>query len=188
MSEFIDDPDFDEVPPALGTEFDASFKVNIPTQDQIVSEVARQIIQRMDYKTKNDMERMVSARIQEGVDAMIAESCGEALKAIMTRPMQPTDSFGNPLGAPTTLEGFIAARAATWANETTESNGTPKQKDNYNTVHPRINWLLGQIVHRELKIAVETETKGIVAKLKANATRMIAEQIAEKISDLIIKD
>lgn len=185
----MDDRDFDEVAPASGQQaFDASFRVKLPSQEQLVSEVSRQIIDNARYSLNKDFGDLVKEGIRRNVDEQISKLAEAAIGEILAKPMQPTDAFGNKVGEPTTLQGFICARVAAWAQEITDSNGNPTKKDAYNSAAPRIDWLLGKMVHGELKNAVDLEARKIIGTLKAGATNVIAKQIADRISGLIIKD
>jgi hypothetical protein len=113
----------------------------------------------------------------------------EAIDAVLAKPMQPTDGFGTPVGEPTTLQGMIVHQVATWSTQLVDSEGRVGKNDNYGSpkFHPRIDWALGKIVHGDLKKQVDAEVVKIVGTLRESATALIAKQVAEKISGLVIK-
>ena len=165
-------------------------KMNIPTPtiEQVTGQVARQILERTGYDRRGNFEQLVADSIESLVDAKLARIADEAIAAILEKPLQPTDGYGNPVGAKTTLQAIITRRVESWANENVDHEGRTVTRDSFHSQKAsRLEWLLGRIIGGDLQTAVRAETDKIVATLKAGATNAIAKQIAEKISGLVIK-
>lgn len=185
-----DDREIFDVPPSEPAgHAPVKFNVPIPTVEQIIGEVARQLIQLEGYRTKTDIFKAAQAAIIDKINETVAEKVGQVIEEILTKPMQPTDGFGNPIGEPTSLQGFIAAKVKHWSAELVDREGRPTKHDHYNSnsVAPRINWELGKIVNGELKKQVDAEVSKIVATLRDSATQIIAKQIADKVAGLVLK-
>lgn len=181
-------PEMQEIPPGSPQgSFPVNFNLPIPTSEQIAGEVARQITR--PYDSRGFLEKIASGALQDRIAEIIHERVTPLINEILDRPMQPTDGFGNPVGEPTTLQGFVAARVNAWANDLVDREGRIAKPERYgaSNVQPRITWELAELVNSGLKKAVDVEVKNIVSQLKADATKVIAVQIAEKISGLVIK-
>lgn len=185
-----DDREIFDIPPdEPAGHVPVKFSLPIPAAEQIVGEVARQLIQSQGYQTKNDIMKAVRISVVETIDRMVGELVGPIIADLLAKPMQPTDGFGNPIGEPTSLAGFLAAEVKHWATEIVDSSGKPTKPDSYNrtSTAPRINWELGKIVHGELKKEVDAEVAKIIATLKGSATQSIAKQIADKVAGMVLK-
>jgi len=189
MNDYEDDRELTEVPPdePAGT-VKVAFNVPVPRIEQVAGEISRQILA-AEYKSRDALMKAVRGSLDEAVDKIIAAKVVPLIEEWLTKPLRPTDAFGNPVGEPTTLQGVLAQRVTEWCHDVVDANGKPTKSDGYNSsrIAPRLNWMLGQIVHGELQKLVDVEVKRIVGELKTNATLTIAKQIAEKISSLVLK-
>lgn len=165
------------------------FNVPIPTSEQISGEIARQILAANYGRSSQDLVAHARKALDELISNTVAGKAASVIETMLAQPMRPTDAFGNPIGEPTTLRGALARRVTDWCNDVVDSEGKPTKGDGYNSsrIAPRINWLLGRIVHGELQKLVDAEVKRIIEQLKASATQKIAVQIAEQVSKLVLK-
>ena len=165
----------------------AEVTITVPSQEIVAREIARQIIESRNYSDRSKMDLMVCERFAELLDQKIEAVATPIILEAMTRPMQPTDQWGNPVGEPTTLAGVISKRIGDWVSDNVDREGKPAKLNHYNSsdVRPRGEYLIRNIVNNELKVAVDKEVSKIVAGLKAKATSGIAASVAEKISSLI---
>src|SRR5690606_17583583 len=122
------------------------------------------------------------------IGEIVSEKAHGIIEELLSKPMQPTDGFGNPIGQPTNLQGVLAQHVANWASTTVDREGRVVKNDGYfQSGSPRIEWALGQIVNGELKKQVEAEVKRITGVLREAATNNIAKQIGEQVSKLVLK-
>lgn len=167
------------------------FNVPMPSVEQVTGEIARQILAAQDYNSKKAIDNAVHIAVTELIAKKVDAAAGAMIDAVMSKPIQPTDNFGNPVGDPVTLEGIMAKKVSEWATQLTDSEGKvfTGSPDYYskNKYHPRINWMLGQCVNGEMKKLVTEEVKKITATLKASATQNIAKQIADQVAALVMK-
>lgn len=119
---------------------------------------------------------------------MIAVRAREVIAELLGKPLQPTDSYGNPKGAPTTLQAILTAQIESWATTPVNREGRPSTEHHCGSKPvPRLDWMLGEIVSDKMRHEMAEETKKIASQLKDGATKVIAKQIADKISGLVLK-
>jgi hypothetical protein len=189
MDDNEDQRELSEIPPDEPMDkVRVNFDLPIPDVEQVVGEIARQVLAG-NYAAKNDLMKRAREALDDTINRVVAEKVESVILTMLEKPIQPTDAFGNPIGEPTTLQGALARRVTDWASDITDSDGKPTKSDGYNNslVAPRMNWMLGKIVNGELKRLVDVEVNRIIGELKASATKNIANQIAEKISSLVLK-
>lgn len=191
MNEHFDDErGLDEIPPGEPAgRARVTFDVPMPTVEQVTGEIARQLISARGYSSKRDIFTQLAASMENTINAIVSAKATTVIEEILAKPMQPTDAFGNLAGEPTSLQGFLTHRVTLWATEVVDQNGNVGKPDHYNRDRyaPRINYCLAQIAGGELRKQVDAEVTKIVSKLKADATGVIAKQIADKISGTVFK-
>lgn len=185
-----DERELDEIPPGEPAgKARVTFDVPMPTIEQVTGEIARQLIASQGYQSKAAIFAAVQTSLEETINTIVTAKATAVIEELLAKPMQPTDAFGNPAGEPTSLQGFLAHRVSVWATEAVDHQGCVGKPDHYSRDRyaPRINYLLGQIAGGELRKQVDAEVAKIVSKLKADATAVIAKQIADKISGAVFK-
>lgn len=172
-------------------EFDKNIEVKInipiPSEDIVADYIARDVL--YNYQSAEKLRKIAEKSITNSVDRLVTEKVGPILEYILSQPIQPTDNFGNAVGDPTTLQGVLSARVNAWCNDIVDSEGNPARKSDYPSKREvsRIAWMLGKIVHGELKKETDREVNRIIGDLKAQSTEFVAKLVAEKITGLVIK-
>lgn len=181
-------PEMDEIPPSdpIGS-VPISFNVPVPTIEQVCGHVARQVLESAGYRQLEQWQARMEDAIQVEVDRQIAAHATAAIEAALHFPLQPTDGFGRPIGDKTDIATVINSRVSEWVTDSVDSQGRVKQPTHYDKTTSRLEWLLGQIIDRQMMAAVDKEVKNIVAKLKGDAVGIIAKQIAERVAGTVLK-
>jgi hypothetical protein len=164
-----------------------TFDVPIPTVEQVAGEIARQVMQSESYQSRNGLRDMAAELLRDLISRIVDDKATSIIEELLTKPLQPTDGFGNPVGEPVSLQAVLAQHIAQWASTPVDRHGKPTKNDNYNQTAPRIDWTLGAIVNDRLKKDIDAEVAKIVGTLKTAATNNIAKQIAEKVSGMVLK-
>lgn len=185
-----DERELSEIPTGepMGT-VPVTITIPIPHVEQIVGEMARQLISQHSIDRRRQIEKAAMATLESTIDRMIRERAEPVIAEMLAKPLQPTDNYGNPTGEPTSLQALLAQRVTEWSSDIVDGEGKPFKKEAYSskTGATRMAWMLGAVVHGELKKAVDTEVAKIVAQLKGDATTLIARQVAEKIAGTVLK-
>jgi len=189
MNPYEEDRELEDIPvDEPTTSVPVTFNLPMPRVEQVTAEIARQFVAGAGYSARSDYHQHVLEKIDDLIATKLSVRLDAVINEILAKPMQPRDPFGNPVGEPRTLEGFIAHYVTNYANELVDRDGKTKTKDSYGTQYaPRIDWALGKIVHGELKKQIDDEVSKIVSTLRAGATNLIAKQIAERINGLVLK-
>ena len=188
MSMYYDqEPTVDDLIDQTAKEIKAEVTISVPSQEIVAREIARQIIEARFYSDRSKIDALVRDRFDELLNQQIDAIANPIISAALTKPMQPTDQWGNPIGEPTTLAGVISKRVGDWVNDHVDREGKPSKLTHYNSgdVRSRGEYLIRNIINSELKVAVDKEVSKIVSDLKSKATSGIAASVAEKISSLI---
>lgn len=166
--------------------FDVKLTIPVPSIEQVGDQMASQMLAMLSHSERTAIQQKARSVMDAVVTRMVTEKATPIIEDLLTKPIQPTDNFGQPCGEPTSLQGVLARRITDWCDDTVDSDGKPKKKDHYNSVATRMSWALGQIVNNELKVAVAKEVKDITDRLRAAATANIAKQIGEQVSKLVL--
>lgn len=180
----------DAPPSAPAGSAPVTFEIPIPTIEQVAGEIARQIIaSHIGYDKQRLVQNLLDEAMVKAVNSAIEKKIAPLIDQLLEKPMRPTDTFGNPVGEPTSLSAFITQRVQGWADDMVDKDGKSGKSDHYNRERyvPRINWLVADVVNRELKSAIDTQVQTIIREIKARGEKQIASQVAERISSLIIR-
>lgn len=190
MQEFDheDDRELMDVPPdEPAGSFPVTFQAPVPRIEQIAGEVARQLLSGERYGSRDGLAQAVRERLDFIIDEVVTEKAKAAVEELLTKPIRPTDAFGNPIGEPTTLHGALGQRILAWVDDPVDGEGKVRKGDSWNKSTSRMEWLVAQVVSRELQNQISTEVTKITKDLKAAATAGIAKQIADRLAGMIIK-
>lgn len=184
-----DEHDLVDIPPDEPQgHYAVKVNVPVPTIEQVTAEIARQIIATQPYGTSREILTAARAKLDETIGEAIKTRALPVIEELMSKPLQPTDAFGNPVGEPTSLQGLIAQRVTAWCTDPVDSSGALCKQSVYgNKPITRMAWMLSQIIGSELRGAIDAEVKRMTAELKGSAAQAIAHQIAEKITGMVLK-
>jgi hypothetical protein len=194
-SEMEDERELDETPPSEPAgSIKVAFDVPVPRVEQIAGQIARQIIEGHNYsrqKISSELWQAVERSLHEQIDAIVATKVGPIIEAILSKPLQPTDGFGNPLGEPTTLTEVVAKRLEGWAQDPVDDRGqvVSARSDSWNRqqAKPRIEALIKSVIDRHMAEHLSRHVEQLRTQLKAGAEKTIAEAIARRLAGFLDK-
>lgn len=162
-------------------------EVPTPTLDQVANRMAMQLLAGERYSSERPPLRALA---EQKLDALISEKIEARATAIvedlLTKPIQRTDTFGQPTGEPVSLHAILAKEIEGWCAASVDSSGR-EGRDSYGTRTTRLEWLVKQVASSDLQQAVTKEVDRIKAELKSAATGAIAKQIAERVAGMVLK-
>lgn len=162
----------------------AQIEVPVPSADDIAEHAARALL-RGRYSDTADIKARAEKYLNAMIEKIVEEKARPMIEGLLAEPLQPTDGFGNPVGEKTTLHGLLAHHVTQWATVPVKADGRASKGSAYEKVAPRIDWMVGQIVSRDMKSAVDSEVKRLSDRMKGDAAKIIAQQIAGKIAATI---
>src|SRR5690606_34916018 len=132
MMDESDDRESDEAPPdePMGS-LPVSFNVPVPTIERIIGQIARQILRENYGKDRRAIEEHARKALDNLIGEIVSEKAHGIIEELLSKPMQPTDGFGNPIGQPTNLQGVLAQHVANWASTTVDREGRVVKNDGY---------------------------------------------------------
>jgi hypothetical protein len=166
-----------------------TFDVPIPTIEQVAGCIARQVMDSAGYRFRDEMQKIVREKLDEIVIVELGARVRPMVSALLDKPLQPTNGFGEPIGEPTSLQGLLAKQVEMWADEPVDEKGHAAKNDTWNRdkAMPRMSRLIAEVVRSNLAGHVDTEVKRIAAELKKAATDGVAKRIAETVAGMVLK-
>jgi len=171
---------------AGGTE--VRLKIEPPTTDEIADALARRLF--ADYSASKSIREMAAARFDALICDAVEDAAKEAIADAMGAPRQPTDEFGNPVGAPRTFAQMIGEQVKAWQDQTVDPHtGQPKAKSGYSSdnVITRAQWHVRQVGAHEFEKAAKEAVMQVRADAKAKIDQTIKASVASAIASLAAK-
>lgn len=144
----------------------------------------REIADRLADKVSRDMEKRITAHVEETLVAKLTKQVDDVIDELVTKgmqaTMQPSDQFSNPKGEPITLTDFVAEKASGYLEETVDLEGKPAQRSAYGkTVQPRLSYILQGVVTREIDDEIKKGVSEIKVKVRNQMKSAAAEWLAK---------
>lgn len=144
----------------------------------------REIADRLADKVSRDMEKRITAHIEETLVTKLTKQVDDVVEELVTKgmqaTMQPSDQFSNPKGEPITLTDFIAGKASGYLEETVDREGKPARPNGFGqTVQSRLSYILQGVVTRELDDEVKKGVSEIKTKVRNQMKSAAAEWLAK---------
>lgn len=162
-------------------------EVPTPTLEQVAMHMARQVLNGERYSSERpSLRALAESKLDELIASKIEARATAIVEDLLTKPIQCTDTFGQPTGEPVSLHAIMAKEIDSWCTVSVDSSGR-EDRNSYGTRTTRLEWLVKQVTSTELQSAVTKEVDRIKAELKAAATGAIAKQIAERVAGMVLK-
>lgn len=162
-------------------------ELNIERIEQsIVSEVVDRLV---DEEHLSDLiSSQVKARIDkmfsESVNAKIQEAIDRAIKEGFHREYSKVDSWGRPVGEPTTLALELSKQVEGYWNQRVDSNGAPKT-DSYGKVMTRAEWLMFKICSEDFNALMKQHIVNAAGFFKDGLRASLNETVNECLSSVL---
>jgi len=147
-------------------------------KERVTEEVVRRLIQTnpetgqwSDYAghlveaVRKEALAQVEPLIRERVDGIVTEA--------LTTGYQPTDTFGDPKGEPTTLRSMIAETAKKWLNKRGYNSESEMQK------------LVNESIRKVWVNEMEKEASAAVAEIKKGLRTKLADKVNAAVASLL---
>lgn len=160
----------------------AKFSISVETFDtstfytDMVNSAVQQVLGRPGYSEnalQKQVREAVAVLVRERIDAAIAAE----VEALVSKPIQKFDTFGNPVGAPVSVEEIVRLGAQQFLTEPVDRDGKPV-RDSYTTKDSRIGWMVKKIVVQGLAKDIEEHAKAARAEVTKRAQQAAAAVIA----------
>ncbi|MBT9493897.1 MAG: hypothetical protein IV107_16480 [Paucibacter sp.] len=137
-----------------------------------------------------DLSSMVRATVEarinkifaERAEAQITEAIDAALEAGFEREFRAVNSFGQPVGEPTTLAAQLEKRVQAYWTTKVDRNGAPSSSD-YGTT-TRADFLMTKICAEDFSAQLKQSALNITGALKDGLRAKLAEQMDSMLNDL----
>lgn len=183
--------DFEEDGPALRGSTKIEIDIPLPDAQMVAESMAQAALRSGSYDTRPEgaLRRMAEERLRSLIDEAVTTKAAGVIEEIMARPLQRTDSYGQPVGEPVSLAAVIADRVENWATERVDQDGKLEGKNNrFGAVFStRLEHMVRDLASGDLKRAVDKEVTAIRDQLKAGASAAIAKQIASRVAETVLK-
>lgn len=148
-------------------------QTDITLGDRVAEILADRIYQARRHD--RDGEYWSSSAVKEAVDRAITER----VEAALVQSVTPTDEFGQPTSAPTTLAQIITKRLAEWFKENAPSRDS---YSSYGSRRTNLQALIADAVSKGIRDdvagAVKAAKEQITATLQAEAAKVLADTLA----------
>ena len=159
-------------------EWDQDGESRHEVKETLGDRVAELLADRIYQARRHDDEYWSSRAVKEAVDRAISER----VEAAMTRSVTPTDEFGQPKGAPTTMGDIITGRLSAWFKENAPSRDS---YSSYGSRQTNLQALLDDAVKKGIREdadkAVKAAKAEIVSVLQKQAAQVMTEMMARAV-------
>lgn len=173
------DYDYDDGPGVPHVNIGAELHVNAPTLDLNASvgggrTLADLIVRSaLDRLVKDDPWSTVEDRVQRIRDEEIRDHVKAVIAEVLEGDLRRTNSFGEPVGKPTTLRELIVEEAR---------QILIRRDDSY----PRNGeTVIGKLVREQVEVAFKKELSGVIAEEKAKVVAAVRESAADLIAKAV---
>lgn len=133
-----------------------------------------------DNRRLDQMRKEVRDITTARIEAVVAEKVPAIVSEALEGTFQPTTSWGEKKGEPTSMREVILKTATTWLSETVDGRG----EKNYNGV-PRARWLMQQSVESVFNKELKAEVDKAAAEIKAGLVGKVSTAITETVARLV---
>ena len=141
--------------------------------DREYDRISLEIDSRISEKIKDAYDQ-IKDKVNERVDNITTE----VVLAELKRPFQRTNHYGEPKGAPTTIEEIIIETSKEYMTTEADSRGEVRGRNSYASEYePRASWMTRKIVTDVFSDQIKQSTK--------EATDEIRKQFPDKLADAI---
>ena len=150
----------------------------------IVREAAQSIISDDDLyeRVKRDIDARVDNLFASRVEAKLSEVIDSTIREGFDRQYTKRDSFGRPVGEPTSIRQELERLVGGYWNTRVDRNGKPTT-DGYHTT-TRAEWLMATICAEDFQKAVKEHAVNVTGQLKDGFRRELHETVNRLLSDL----
>lgn len=159
------DPNRIELPPVV-LKYDAAH-----LYDSIIRQAADTVTER----AGSDIRQSVAAQVQETIGARV----GALIDATIEAGIQPRNTYGEPIGEPTTLKAMIGGVGEKYLAEKVNKDGNT----GYHADRTRLEWLVAKAVEQHIDYRLKTE----IEKAVKAATEAAAARVGEVAGAMLMK-
>ncbi len=147
------------------------------TEDETLGDRIASLVAEKVYRAHKDVWASYERRqeVTEAVDRAIDARVSEAL----SRPITPTDQYGQPKGEPTTLGEIIDWRLAEWFKAAKADAGYQRQQ--VSNLDALIEKAVSEGIRKDVDGAVKAARAQIVATLQAEGVKVMTEMLARAV-------
>lgn len=145
-------------------------------ENQVLEAIVREASCRLIDKYDLDLRRIVQDRVAGAIEAQVNTIVEDALIKVFT----PVDEFGDPKGEPTTVKAILAKKAKSFLEEKVDNSGKA-QVSHYQSLKPRVEYLIGKLFEEALDHSAKSEIKKIADQAKEKAHLEVAKLIVAQI-------
>lgn len=124
----------------------------------------------------NSKHRGALERVDERIQSLVEPLVKERVMAVLDGPIEPTDNYGNPKGATTSVNVMVMAAIDKWVRPGDSRRGY--DHNNRGTLGELVEALVKQAVTEELKPTIDEAKKGIRSVIVKRAVEAAAESLA----------
>ena len=139
-------------------------------QEQVVSNITNQMMPNI----RHEIKMTVLANLDKAVDNMIAEIVEEVTSDVF----QPTTSWGEPNGEPTTIKDMIAEKTLKWWEDKVDRQGKPTR---YTGAITRAEYFAEKTVGEYVRRQLDNDIKDLTARAKETINDAMAEAIKKNL-------
>ncbi len=155
-------------------------------EQSIIAQAVDEIVSERDIRDRVKAE--VSARIdkifKDTVEAQIAEVVTATVKTGFERSYCKVDSFGHPVGEPTTIARELEKQVSGYWNQTVDNEGKPTT-DNYRSKGTRAEWLMTKLVAADFQGEMKQHVVNLGGTLKDKLRAELHETVNKLLSEVI---
>ncbi len=156
--------------------------------ERIEAEAARQAVdhlfenENLFKMVKEIVDRRINEHFQSGAEKQIADAINEAVKNGFNHSYSKVDSFGRPIGEPTTILKEIEKHALNYWTTNVDANGKPTE-NNFNKT-PRALWFMTEMCAKDFEGTLKQQIVNTAGALKDGLRANLNAHVGKIVDDL----
>lgn len=158
-----------------------SLKIELSLTDYSESSIMDRVVEVLTDRLQRNIEKQVHDRMRKVIDDVLQAKAEASVAEYLTKPMQKTNHYGEPVGAPITMTEMVASKFEEHMKEHVDTRGQKQDAYNSGKGEKRLDWIVKQICGDKLEDAVRVTVKEARQKGEDAMKSAIAELIAKHV-------
>lgn len=158
-----------------------SLKIELSLTDYSEESIMDRVVSHLTDQLQRNIEKQVHDRMRKVIDDVLQAKAESTVAEYLTRPMQKTNHYGEPVGAPITMTEMIAVKFDDHMKECVDTRGNKQDVYSSNKGDKRLDWIIKQICSDKLESVVSAAVKEARQKGEDAMKNAIAELIAKHV-------
>lgn len=143
----------------------------------VQAEIIETVVSRIVDELSSEVRMQVKEHVANIVNVAITKQVDQVVSDWFTKPIQPTDNYGQKKGDPITFAEHVAGTASAHIRETVDRHGKPSSYGE--NCQSRLQYLAGQISEAHVKEVLAPELSKVVRETREKLGNMVAKSLKD---------